>query len=176
VIVIQSIFIVFLSLINHKEKSITKKLIGIISTPLVIMPIIGLFLNIWSIEPHPLMISIIKTLGVGSPSLALFSFGLTLGSVKIKKETITREILWIVFLKNFLHPFIAFCVGKYAFDLEEYWLYSLVIATSAPTAFVVYILGKQFSKDTHWMKTVLAITAIISAISLVMISLIKGAF
>ncbi len=173
VIVIQTIFIIILNLFYHKEKYILRKLFQIISTPLVMIPILAVVLNIFQMNPHPVMLSVIQKLGVGTPALGLFTFGLTLGSIDLKNTRFTKEVLWIVLFKNAIHPLIGFIVGKYIFELNGYWLYSLIIATSAPTAFVVYILGQQFSKNPHWIKTVLALTSIISTLSLIMISLMK---
>lgn len=167
VIVIQSIFIIILNISCHKERSTIKKLVQIIFTPLVIMPIIGLLLNVFNFVPNPTICIVIKNLGIAAPSMGLFLFGLTLGSIKIRKENITLTMLCMAGFKNILHPLIAFCVGKYIFNLNQYWLYSLIIATSAPTAFVVYILAKQFSKNSNEVKVVLALTAIISTLLLI---------
>ncbi len=174
VVVIQSIFIIILSFINHKEKSVLGRLLTAFTTPLVAMPIIGLLCNYLQFAPHAVITTIIQNLGNSASGIALFTFGLTLGGIKISKKNISKDLLLIVLIKNILHPIIAFCIGKYLFYLEGYWLYSLVIATAAPTAFVAYLIAKQFSIDQDLVRITVALTSISSLASLTFITLILG--
>jgi len=45
VIIIQPIFIILLNTLKHKEKSLLKEIASVVTTPLIIMPIIGILLN-----------------------------------------------------------------------------------------------------------------------------------
>lgn len=45
VIIIQPIFIILLNTLKHKEKSLIKKIVSVVTTPLIIIPIIGILLN-----------------------------------------------------------------------------------------------------------------------------------
>jgi hypothetical protein len=116
----------------------------------------------------------LESLGSGASSIALFTFGLTLGSIKINKNNIDRSLVLIILIKNILHPIVAFCIGNYILHLETYWLYSLVIASSAPTAFIVYWIAKQFAIEQDLIKIVVAISAIVSIFTLVIITFILG--
>ncbi len=69
-----------------------------------------------------------------------------------------------------VHPIIAFYVGCKLFSLNGYWLNALIIASYAPTAFFVYIIAKQFSTDQHLIKMTVAISSMVSLISLVLIA------
>jgi predicted permease len=170
VVVIQSITVTALSFIRHKEKSIARRLATILSTPLIIMPILGLILNYLRFIPNPAIITVIESLGNSASTIALFAFGLRLSTLKVTKDSFNKNLFLIIFLKNIMHPIVAFLVGKYIFTLEVYWLYSLVIVSSAPTAFIVYLISKQFSIEDELMKMVVAISAIASLISLVFIT------
>ena len=172
VILIQPIFIAILSFINHKEKSFLKKILTIISSPLVAMPILGLLCNYLGFTPPQVITITIQNLGNSASSIALFTFGLSLASIKLAQENINRNLLFMVGIKNFIHPLIAFFIGKYIFDLDGYWLNALVISASAPTAFIVYIIAKQFSVEQDMIKTTSAITSIVSLISLIFITFI----
>lgn len=172
VIIIQPIFIAILSFIAHKEKSILKRIIAIVSTPLVIAPIIGLLFNYFHFMPPKFIDLALQSLGKGVSSIALFVFGLSLGSIKISKKDITKELLLVVMMKNFIHPLFAFYIGKNIFSLEEYWLTSLVICGSAPPAFMVYIIAKKFSVRPDLVKNSLAISSVLSLVSLTIIMLI----
>lgn len=171
VLIIQPIFIIIFSLINHKEKSIIKRIILAISTPLVVMPILGLLCNYFAIMPPEFISLAIKNIGSGTSSIALFVFGLSLGSIKITKKDINKELLLVVIMKNIIHPLFAFYIGKYLFDLEGYWLISLVICGSAPPAFMVYVIAKQFDIKADLVKNSLAISSVVSLLSLIFIML-----
>jgi len=172
IMIVQSTFIVILSFLNHKEKSIAKKLITIFSTPIIIMPLLGLLCNFLQFSPHHIIGQTIQNIGKGATSIALFTFGLTLGSFKFSKSNIDKTLLLIVGLKNILHPTIGFFLGNYIFHLEPYWLYSLIITTSGPTAFVVSFIAKQFNTEQELAKRAIAASSMVSLISLMIITLI----
>lgn len=170
IIIIQTIIMTILSFVNHKEKSLSKKLMTIVTTPLIMMPILGLFCNYTQLLPHPVIIESIQSLGNGASGLALFIFGLTIGGIQISRENLTKNLLLAVGTKNILHPTVAFFIGKYVFYLESYWLSALVISASAPTAFIVYLIAKQFSTEQDFAKRAVALSSILSLISLVVIA------
>jgi malonate transporter len=172
VILIQPIFIAILSFMNHKKKSLLRKILTVISSPLVAMPILGLLCNYLEFSPPQVITIIIQNLGNSASSIALFTFGLSLASIKLAQENLNRNLLFMVGIKNFIHPFIAFYIGKYIFNLDGYWLNALVISASAPTAFIVYIIAKQFSIEQNTFKMSVAISSIVSLISLILVTFI----
>jgi malonate transporter len=172
VIFIQSIFIILLNFMRHKETSTVKKLISIFSTPMIVMPVVGLFCNYWNISLPSIITEAVQNVGAGASSIALFTFGLTLGGIKIRKEIFNKDLLPIIIIKNIIHPLVAFCIGNYLLHLDSYWLSALVIATSAPTGFIVYFIAKQFYIETVLVKRVVAISSMSSLVSLVVITLI----
>lgn len=173
VIIIQPIFIILLSTIQHKEKSLIKKIFIVIKTPLIVMPMIGILLNYLKVELPSFMLDSISQIASGATCLALFAFGLTLGATKITANCLKFDLLSIVVIKSIIHPLIAICVA-YFMKLESYWFNSLVIAASAPTAFVVYFLSKDFSIEEELMKKVIALSSVLAMISLVVITMIIG--
>jgi malonate transporter len=170
VIVIQPIFIIMLNFIYHKEKSLAKKFLHVLSTPIIVLPLIGLICNYLQMNLPMAIVQVLKSLGEGAPGIALFSFGLTVGNIKLSKKLMDKHILSILFFKNILHPVMAFCIGKYILELDTYWLYSLVIATSSPTAYVIYLIAKQFSIEAELLKKVVALSAIMSLGTLLLIA------
>lgn len=172
VLLVQPIFITILSFINNKEKPIITKLLSIISAPLVAMPIMGLLCNYLQFTPPGVITSVLQNFGNGASSIALFVFGLSLGTIKITRKDFSQDLLFIIATKNFIHPLLAFYIGKYLFALDSYWLNSLVICSSAPPAFIVYLIAKQFSTEQDLIKKIVAISSVASLISLVIIMLI----
>jgi predicted permease len=173
VIIIQPIFIILLNTLKHKEKSLIKKIVSVITTPLIIMPIIGILLNYLKVALPIPIVDAISQIGSGASGLALFAFGLTLGATKITAECLKFDLLSVVLTKNLIHPFVAICIA-YFMKLESYWFNSLVIAASAPTAFVVYLISKQFSTEEELVKKVVALSSVVATISLVLITMIIG--
>ena len=60
--------------------------------------------------------------------------------------------------------------NDYIFHLEKYWFNSIIISSSAPTAFVVYLLAKQFSADAQFVRMAVAISSVVSLMLLVLIA------
>ena len=167
VVIIQSCFLIFLSFAKHQEQNLRKKLFNVIRNPLVSLPILGIIFNCTDVILPEMLMNAVKTVSTGATTLALFSFGLMLGGIKFGKALFTKKVMMLTVLKNILHPIIAFIVGRYIFSLTEYWLYSLVIAASAPTAFVVYIISKQYNVIPQLVQKVVAASSIISLIFLI---------
>lgn len=170
VIIIQPILLVVCNALKHKEKSLSKKIFSTVTAPHIIMPIMGISLNYLQIGLPLPIVDAISQIGYGASSLALFAFGLTLGATKITSKCLQFDLLSVVLAKNLLHPLIAICVG-YFMQLEGYWLNSLIIAASAPTAFIVYLISKQFAAEEELVKKTIALSAIVSTISLIFITL-----
>ena len=173
VIIIQPIFIIFLNTLKHKEKSLSKKIFSVVTIPLIMMPIIGILLNYLQIILPTPIVDAISQIGSGTSGLALFAFGLTLGATKITTQDLRFDLLSIVFAKNLIHPFVAVCIA-YCMKLEGYWFNALVIAASAPTAFVVYLISKQFSTEEELIKKAVALSSLVATVSLIFITIMIG--
>lgn len=170
IVVIQSIFMMVMTLLRHRERSLLKKIMMLITTPLIIAPTLGIICNVSHYSPPIAIVQIVQHIGNGATSIALFTFGLSIGEVRLHRETFNKPLLILVIIKNILHPLVAWVVGSYIFGLKDYWLYSLIIASSAPTAFVVYLLAKQFQIEEGLMKRTVAISSIFSLFSLLLIT------
>lgn len=166
IVVIQSIFIAIFSFIKNRSKTVFKRFFTVISTPIIIMPVLGLLFNATRVQMPAILTAVIQNIGNTAPTIALFTFGATLGSTKINRALITQEMRTLLILKNVLHPFVTFCLGNYVFQLKGYWLLTLVIATSAPSAFLVTIVAKQFNIVPDLMKRTVALSSLLSLITL----------
>lgn len=171
VIVVQTIFIVILSFFKHKEKSMLSKIFIAFTTPIVLLPIIALVCNYYDINVHHVVVNVVQSLGGGASNIALFAFGLMLGSFRITKKLLkNKELMQMVAIKCFVHPLVAFCMAKYLFKLEGYWLYALLIASSAPTAFASYRIAASYNVDKALVKDTIAMTSVTSLFGLVIIA------
>lgn len=170
-IVIQSIFILLMNIFRHREHTLLKKIFMVISTPIIIAPVLAIICNLTNFLPHPGVLQIAEHIGNGATSIALFTFGLNIGEVQFNRKTLDKPLLILIAIKNILHPIIAWIVGTYIFALKGYWLYSLIISSSAPTAFIVSLLAQQFQIEENLIKRTVAISAMFSLFSLLLITL-----
>jgi malonate transporter and related proteins len=169
VIMIQPLFIIMLILSKHKEKSLFRRLLGPLSTPLIFMPMLGMLFNQLNYRPSAVILTALENFGMGVSSMALFVFGLNLGHIRINKCLKDKNVCFLVFMKNMMHPVFAFFVGYKVFHLRGYWLSSLVIATSAPRALMVHFISKQFATDQDLSKMVLGLSSVLSIMLLFLI-------
>jgi predicted permease len=172
VVILNPAFVTFLGLIKHKHLSIYRRIFSTILNPIVLMPSVGMLINYFDISIPNLLILITKTLGSGASSLALFAFGLSISTILVSKKNLNKDLWFTVFSKGILHPLVAFILGKYVFHLEEYWLRSIVIMTSGPPAFIIYLIAKQFHTESETVKVIIAISSFVSLLSLIVISLL----
>jgi len=113
VIIIQPIFIILLNTLKHKEKSLIKKIVSVITAPLIIMPIIGILLNYLLVTLPTPIVDAISQIGSGASGLALFAFGLTLGATKITVQCLKFDLLSVVLIKSLVHPLVAICIAYF---------------------------------------------------------------
>ncbi len=168
--IIQPVFLVILSFLKHREKSIPHKLLQCFSNPVVVAPIVAIMLSYYHVELTPTVMNVTKYLGGSVGGIALFTFGLSFSSIKVTDLKLNRQVAVISIIKTVLHPMAAFIVGHYLFHLDRYWLSALLIASTAPTAFIVYIIAKQFSGHMAFVRTVIFFSSVLSLISLAIIS------
>lgn len=171
VIIIQTLFMIGLSFIRHRHQSVLFRIINVFKNPIVSLPMTAIILRYNQIG-IPLLNSATSDIGNGAAGMSLFTFGLMLSSVKIKLEYLSKDLLTIIFFKNILHPVIAVLIGLYVFNLDGYWLYSLIIAASAPTAFLVYFIAKQFAIEARAVKLIVSLSSVLSMLTLIFIILI----
>lgn len=161
---------IFILIINHmQKKDFFKNVIKIFLTPLIIMPILGVMLNYFTFDVPLCMQIPVKQIGYSASGIALFYFGLTLGGAHLTKRCLTKELKFLVFCKNAIHPMIGFSIA-HIYGLEAYWKKSLLIATFAPTPFIILWITKQFSGvDEKLVYNVIVINSILSLFTLAII-------
>jgi len=178
VMIIQSIMIAILAFFDSnkaQKKNVFKEcLFRVIKTPLVFMPFLGLFLNYWQLHSfkNNFLYESIKILGNTGAGIALFVFGLNCTAIKFNDKLQKIKVIKMVVIKNLIHPLFALCVGYFLFHLADYWLKSLIIITSAPTAFLIYVLTNQYKANDEAIRIATVVSCFASIITVILISLI----
>ncbi len=171
VIIIQSAMILILTFLNHKKASKLKIILKIIFTPLILIPILGIVANYFNMQSYlKYPYQSIEIIGKSATGMALFVFGLNCTSVKFLNRLEKITALKIVLIKNFIHPLIALFVGYFIIKLDGYWLKSLVIAASSPTAFLVYLISNQYNANDEAIKPAIILSSILSMLTIIFIS------
>lgn len=175
VTILQPLFISGLTYYIDDGKPLLLKLCQGIFSPFIVIPFTGILLNYFQLELPVAVFNAVNQLGVGASGLALIIFGLTLGGTQFRqligKKQDQFPLVALVVTKTIIHPAIAFFVGIF-FHLDPYWRHALMIAASAPTAFVVYMIAKEFSIDETLIQNSVAVSALVSALVLVGISVV----
>jgi malonate transporter len=165
VLVIQTVFVSLLTVLAHKEHSWMRRIKGIVTTPLVMFPLVGLALNLLEVQLPPFAVEALHRTGTGASSLALLTVGMSLGGVRFHKADWNRDFLGAVVLKSLLAPCLAFGAGRFLFDLQEQGWQALVIFASAPSAFLVCLLSRQHG--AHMEGTIRKLVTVTSLLGLV---------
>lgn len=154
---------------------VLKKIIKPLKTPVIVLPLIAVVVQYLNLS-LPLAIShTLQQLGDITSGLALFTFGLSIAphSTLIKNpkgiQWPSKAVLELVCIKTLIHPFFSFLIGYYLCHLSGYWLVSLVIAGSAPTAFLAYLIAKDHDIKVQETKQVLALSSVIALLVLLCI-------
>ena len=174
VMIIQSIMIAILTFFNNNEAQKKNVFLQVIKTPLVFMPFLGLFLNYWQLHSfkNNFLYESIKILGNAGTSMSLFIFGLNCTAIKFNDKLQKIKVIKMVVIKNLIHPLFALCVGYFLFHLTDYWLKSLIIIASAPTAFLIYVLTNQYQANDEAIKIAIIISCFTSIITVTLLSLV----
>lgn len=170
---------IILLIVEHavKEK-ITKKhgyyfdkiksiLFVAIKNPIIIACILGIVFSFFNL-PIPIVINhFLKLIGVTAAPLVLFALGQSL-FFDLKKMVAKElmEVAIIIFIKLFVLPVIAFFIGKYVFQLNHFWLTSLVLIAAMPSPKNMFILAVRYKLDVKKASTVVAVSTLLSFVTL----------
>lgn len=152
---------------------VLKKILKPLKTPVILLPLLAVVLQYLGLSLPLSINSTLQQLGDITSGLALFTFGLSVapesGFIKEPKGLHSKAVLELVCIKTLVHPLLSFLIGRYLCHLSGYWLVSLVIAGSAPTAFLAYLIAKDHDIKVQETKQVLALSSVIALLVLLAI-------
>ena len=103
---------------------------------------VGLFLNASSIiMPYTLGLILIPISKIALPAV-LISLGIALGGFKIIYNI--KHTLVLTFLKNFIHPIIAFLIAKYIFAMPSLSIALVTMASALPSGSQTYYFSYRY--------------------------------
>ena len=136
--------------IVRQKRCMSWRQLGEIPKVVLLNPIIGgsLLGIVFSINewPVPLPIErICQLLGSAGVPTALFALGLSLGGEQLPATPSSRRLICVlVGLKIYLHPALAWLLGRYIFDLAGPSLGALTIIAGMPTAMNNFTFAQRY--------------------------------
>jgi len=111
-------------------------LIGLFKNIVLFGMFLGITLNYSGIEAPLIISNLLNPLSKIALPAVLISLGFALANFKIQQHLNLALIL--TFLKNFLHPFFAFILSKYIFELNSMLIFIITIAAALPSGSQTY--------------------------------------
>lgn len=154
---------------SQQGNSILKSVGKAIAQPLVFLPILGAILAILGVKLPEILQNSVNELGKTAGGVALFFLGLLLSGIKL---TISKEIVFNVFIKNFVQTALILGTGL-ALGLQDDLLKAAFIIGVLPTATAVPALAisnqayTETSAGTVLLSTLAALISIIGGITIV---------
>ncbi|MHA1539394.1 MAG: AEC family transporter [Alphaproteobacteria bacterium] len=142
---------------------IKKTLTSLFKSPVFLPPILGIIISLFAISIPKGMDTFVTLLGDATFPAALFSIGLAMvDKQNMRMENNLREVIWVVVMKLFVQPLIAFIFGYYVFHLEPIFLHTAILMAAMPTAPTTFIIGQHYNVYTNRAITIVVVTTILS--------------
>lgn len=154
---------------SQQGHSVFKSVGKAIAQSLVFLPILGALLAIFGVKLPEILQNSVNELGKTAGGVALFFLGLLLSGIKL---TISKEIIFNVFIKNFVQAALILGTGL-ALGLQDDLLKAAFIIGVLPTATAVPALAisnqayTETSAGTVLLSTLAALISIIGGITIV---------
>jgi malonate transporter len=166
-LVVMTTFI--LIMIEHDTQTISSKNVVsiIIKNPIIVASICGIIFSFFHLAVPDFLASFLNLLGSAAAPLILFSLGQSLYSdlQKIAKNDLI-EVSMLIATKLIIFPVCAFFIGKYIFQLNAFWLSSLIIMSAMPAPNNMFIFALKYQLDVKKASTVVAISTLLSFVTL----------
>ncbi len=131
---------------NRKNKWINiiiQTIFGLFKNFVLLGIIIGILLNYFQLPQPNILNNYLDMFADFALTAVLISLGFALAKFKIN-EYINIAIL-LTFLKNFMHPLIAFILSKYFFDLNENLVFIVTMAAALPSGSQTYYFAFRYN-------------------------------
>ena len=144
-----------------------------IMTPLFLLPLLGFFFNClhadFLCEPVNFLMQGFQFV----PKIGIFYFGTQILFSEFKKFRPTPFVMKAVALKLWIHPLMAFVLGKFVFDLSSYWLQSILFLSMGPTAMIIFFMAQKYQAEAQNTKQVVLITSVAAVLMITLLRLFE---
>lgn len=138
------------------------------TNPVVIGALSGLLLNAFAVPVPEFIVDPIELIGGISVPAVLMAFGMSLSdnAVPLRGKN-RRQVLTATVFKSFVHPVIAWLIGKFVFGLDEQMLLVVVVTAALPAAQNIYNyaanyhVGESLARESILLTTILSVPVIV---------------
>lgn len=133
-------------------------------TPIIPASLVGFLMSYFHIGFPSSVSYFLSLMGKGAAPISLFVLGLSLEQDKIsfRKGAHQQQVMIRIFLKNFIHPLIAFSLGKYWFDLQPYWLLAVSLMAAMPSSRTCALYAQRYGLDVQTANTLIVLSTFTS--------------
>jgi len=137
--------------------------------PLIVAPVLGVAFSWSGLTLNVSLERFLELLGQGAGPTALFAMGMSLYGFSFTAGV--REISWIVVIKLLLHPLLTWLVGRYIFQLDDFWLECAVILSALPAGALVFVVAQRYNVYVQRAAASVVVTTAISVFTLAVVFL-----
>lgn len=136
---------------------------AIIRTPIIPASLVGFIFSYFHISFPSTISYFLDLMGKGAAPISLFVLGLSLEQDKISiHKSDRKEVMIRLALKNFLHPLVAFSIGKYIFELNPYWLLTVSLMAAMPSSRTCALYAQRYGLNVQMANTLIVLSTFIS--------------
>ena len=148
-------------------KLFKKTFVSLLKSPVFLPPILGIVVSLFAISIPEGMDTFVTLLGNATFPAALFSIGLAMvDKQNMRIDQNLKEVIWVVIMKLFVQPLIAFIVGYYIFNLEPVLLHTAILMAAMPTAPTTFIIGQHYNIYVNRAITIVVVTTLLSVFTI----------
>ena len=146
------------------NKKILTTIIGLFKNVVLVGIFIGIVLNYTKITRPPLMMNILNNISTFALPCVLLSLGFSL--TKFNLILSFKRSMIFTFLKNFIHPLIAFIISKYIFNLEDLLVITITLASALPTGSQAYYFAFRYGAQKDLISSNIVLSTFVSFFTL----------
>ena len=149
-----------------------KSILGLFKNIVLFGMLIGITLNYSKIEAPQFVSNLLNPLSKFALPAVLISLGFALARFKIQKHLNVAIIL--TFLKNFLHPFCAFVLSKYLFNMDLMLVFIVTMAAALPSGSQSYYFSYRYNSLQNILSANIVLSTFVSFFTLSLLLIIFG--
>ena len=150
--------------------------ISAFKNPNIFIPLFAVLLLFLKIQIPQVISDTAELLGRPTTPAGMFALGLTCAKSgrKISSPGIFINALLSALFKLIVCPVIAWCIGKYLFRLDHWWLTSLTIISMLPAALNDYILSQRYHSEETFASLSVLLSNLLFSITISLYIMVIG--
>jgi predicted permease len=158
ILILLSISILLMSF--QKKFGFKKILISTLLTPIILLPMLGVFLKFQQIQVPYSLLKVTELISKTNIYFGLFIFGLNLAYIKFNQKLINKDLVFFILTKHLMMPILGLIIGKYVYELNSQSLFNFLLIGISPMPFMVYLVASEYQVETDKIRNMLAVSSI----------------